>query len=119
MGDFSNSTFHDETKARKWLERERGSIHGAIHDVGIEALWFHLRQSGSLKSTANSFLMRLSAILSSNPAISPVLNTLTAASRAGRSWDGISSRLPYLRGIGLVHLSRPAVRHAIRRAARQ
>jgi hypothetical protein len=26
----------------------RGSIHGAIHDVGIEELWFHLRRSGFL-----------------------------------------------------------------------
>lgn len=25
----------------------RGSIHGVIHDVGIEELWFHLRRSGS------------------------------------------------------------------------
>jgi hypothetical protein len=25
----------------------RGSIHGAIHDVGVEELWFHLRRSGS------------------------------------------------------------------------
>jgi hypothetical protein len=26
----------------------RGSIHGAIHDLGVEELWFHLRRSGSL-----------------------------------------------------------------------
>lgn len=25
----------------------RGSIHGVIHDVGVEELWFHLRRSGS------------------------------------------------------------------------
>ena len=25
----------------------RGSIHGVIHDVGIEELWFHLRRTGS------------------------------------------------------------------------
>lgn len=26
----------------------RGSIHGAIHNVGVEELWFHLRRSNSL-----------------------------------------------------------------------
>ena len=26
----------------------RGSIHGAVHNVGVEELWFNLRRSGSL-----------------------------------------------------------------------
>jgi ISXO2-like transposase domain len=48
---YANLTKRDAELLAGHLAEEvtyRGSIHGAIHDVGIEELWFHLRRSGSL-----------------------------------------------------------------------
>jgi hypothetical protein len=48
---YANLTKRDAEILADYLAEEttyRGSIHGAIHDVGIEELWFHIRRSGFL-----------------------------------------------------------------------